>query len=151
MNIENLNTIEALDEFPLGSQPIAFSVLGNKAQRYDFIRKTLVKFHYSTLSKKDKGTVIRYLQKMTDYSRQQITRLISQYVRTGKIDWVPCRHNGFTKKYTDNDIFLLTKTDELHDTPCGSAVKKLCERAHDVFDDKAYHRYQKYLYLICTI
>jgi hypothetical protein len=29
MNIENLNTIEALDEFLRGSQPIAFSVLGN--------------------------------------------------------------------------------------------------------------------------
>ena len=48
--------------------------------------------------------------------------------------------DGFTKKYTDNDIILLAKTDELHDTPCGHAVKKLCERAHDVFDDKAYRR-----------
>lgn len=34
----------------------------------------------------------------------------------------------------------MAKTDELHDTPCGHAVKKLCERAHDVFDDKAYRR-----------
>jgi hypothetical protein len=33
LNLENLNTILALDEFLQGSQPIAFSVLGNKAQR----------------------------------------------------------------------------------------------------------------------
>lgn len=140
MKIENLDTIEALEEFLLGNQLVAFSVLGNKMERYRFIRKTLVKFDYITLPRKDKGIVIRYLIKMTEYSRQQLTRLIKQYTKTGKINWTPCRSNGFTKKYTDNDIILLAKTDELHDTPCGHAVKKLCERAHDVFDDKAYRR-----------
>ncbi|PHS73344.1 MAG: hypothetical protein COB22_01235 [Cycloclasticus sp.] len=49
MHIENLNTIEALDEFLQCNQPVAFSVLGNKAERYNFIRKTLVKFDYMTL------------------------------------------------------------------------------------------------------
>jgi transposase InsO family protein len=140
MKIENLDTIEALEEFLLGNQLVAFSVLGKKTERYSFIRKTLVKFDYITLPRKDKGIVIRYLIKMTEYSRQQLTRLIKQYAKTGKINWTPCRSNGFTKKYTDNDIVLLAKTDELHDTPCGHAVKRLCERAHDVFDDKAYRR-----------
>jgi transposase InsO family protein len=140
MKIENLDTIEALEAFLLGNQLVAFSVLGNKTERYSFIRKTLVKFDYITLPRKDKGIVIRYLIKMTEYSRQQLTRLIKQYAKTGKINWTPCRSNGFTKKYTDNDIVLLAKTDELHDTPCGHAVKRLCERAHDVFDDKAYRR-----------
>jgi hypothetical protein len=140
MKIENLDTIEALEEFLLGNQLVAFSVLGNKTERYSFIRKTLVKFDYITLPRKDKGIVIRYLIKMTEYSRQQLTRLIKQYTKTGKINWTPCRSNGFTKKYADNDIVLLAKTDELHDTPCGHAVKKLCERAHDMFDDKAYRK-----------
>ncbi|MBL4783769.1 MAG: hypothetical protein JKX92_16180 [Porticoccaceae bacterium] len=89
------------------------------------------------MPKKDKGTVIRYLLKMTDYSRQQLTRLIKQYTNTGKINWTPCRRNGFAKKYTNNDIALLAKTDEFHDTPCGQAVKKICERAHALFDDNA--------------
>ena len=88
-----------------------------------------------SLSKKDKGVVIRYLIKMTGYSRQQLTRLIQKYTKTGKINWTPCRSNGFAKKYTHQDIALLAKTDELHDTPCGQAVKKICERAFDVFDD----------------
>lgn len=143
MKIENLKTIEALDEFLQGNHLVAFSVLGNKADRYSFIRKTLVKFGYKTLPKKDKGIVIRYLLKMTEYSRQQLTRLIKQYTKTGKISWAPCRSNGFAKKYSFNDITLLAKTDELHDTPCGHAVKKLCERAHHVFDDKAYERLAK--------
>jgi len=140
MKVENLKTIESLEEFLQGNQQVAFSVLGSKTERYHFIRKTLIKFSYITLPKKNKGTVIRYLLKMTEYSRQQLTRLIKKYTKTGRINWAPCRSNGFSKKYTDQDIKLLAKTDELHDTPCGPAVKKLCERAHDVFDDKAYQR-----------
>lgn len=143
MKIENLKTLSSLEDFLLGNQKVAFTVLGSKTERYHFVRKTLIKFSYMTLSKKDKGIVIRYLLKMTEYSRQQLTRLIKQYTETGRINWTPCRSNGFSKKYTDQDIKLLAKTDELHDTPCGHAVKKLCERAHDIFDDKGYQRLTK--------
>ena len=140
MKIEKLKTLSSLEDFLLGNQKVAFTVLGRKTECYNFVRKTLIKFSYMTLSKKDKGIVIRYLLKMTEYSRQQLTRLIKQYTETGRINWTPCRSNGFSKKYTDQDIKLLAKTDELHDTPCGHAVKKLCERAHDIFDDKDYQR-----------
>jgi hypothetical protein len=58
MKIGNLTIIEALESFLNGNQPVAFSVLGNKAERYEFVRKTLVKFRYPSLSKKDKGTVL---------------------------------------------------------------------------------------------
>ena len=75
---------------------------------------------------------------MTGYSRQQLTRLIRQYAKTGAINWTPSRSNGFAKKYTDQDILQLVKTDKLHDTPCGHAVKKLCERAYNLFDDTDY-------------
>ena len=140
MTTTNLKTIEALQAFLDGNQLAAFAVLGTKSERYDFVRKTLVKFNYMSLPKKDKGIVIRYLIKMTGYSRQQLTRLIQQYTKTGKIIWTPCRNNGFTKKYNNQDIALLAKTDALHDTPCGQAVKKICERAFSVFDDENYKR-----------
>jgi len=140
MTTTNLKTIKALEAFLEGNQLAAFAVLGNKTQRYDFIRKALIKFGYMSLSKKDKGIVIQYLIKMTGYSRQQLTRLIRKYTKTGKINWTPCRNNGFAKKYSNQDIALLAKTDELHDTPCGQAVKKICERAFDVFDDDKYKR-----------
>ncbi|VAW68768.1 Integrase, catalytic region [hydrothermal vent metagenome] len=140
MTTTNLKTIEALQAFLDGNQLAAFAVLGTKSERYDFIRKTLVKFNYMSLPKKDKGIVIRYLIKMTGYSRQQLTRLIQQYTKTGKINWTPCRNNGFAKKYSNQDIALLAKTDALHDTPCGQAVKKICERAFSVFGDENYQR-----------
>jgi len=109
MTTTNLKTIEALEAFLEGNQLAAFAVLGNKTQRYDFVRKTLVKFSYMSLPKKDKGVVIRYLVKMTGYSRQQLTRLIHKYTKTGKINWAPCRSNGFAKKYTNQDIIYSLK------------------------------------------
>ncbi len=73
MNIENLATIEALEDFIQGNQAVAFTVLGDKHERYQFIQKTLIKFRYFTLSKPDKGVLNRYIRKVTGYSRQQIT------------------------------------------------------------------------------
>jgi hypothetical protein len=78
MTIKKLGIIKELEQFLQGNLLVDFSALGNKTERYNFIQKALIKFRYMTLSKKDKGTVIRYLIKMTEYSRQQITRLIKQ-------------------------------------------------------------------------
>lgn len=138
MNIENLATVESLEDFLQGNQSVAFSVLGEKAERYRFTQKILVKFSYQTCSRKDKGLITRFLMKMTGYSRQQVTRLIGQHKRSGRIKWLPCRDNGFARRYSKEDIRLLAQIDEQHDTPCGQAIKKLCERADQIFGENEY-------------
>jgi len=138
MNIDSLTTIESLEDFLQGNQSIAYSVLGDKTERYQFIRKTLVRFSYLACSKKDKGVIKRFLQKISGYSRPQLTRLISRYSQSGQIKWQPCRSNGFACQYTAEDIRLLVQMDENHDTPCGQAIKKLCERAHQVHTEVEY-------------
>lgn len=138
MKLDNINTFEAIEIFLAGNQPIAFSVLGDKQERYTFIRKILVKFSYLSASKQEKGLLKRFLVKMTGYSRPQMTRLIKQYRESGHIIWRPSITNGFSKKYQDSDVRLLAKIDGLHDTPCGQMVKTLCERAVNVFDDQNY-------------
>jgi hypothetical protein len=138
MNIENLTTVESLDQFLQGNQAIAFSVLGDKTERYQFTQKILVKFTYQTCSKKDKGLIRRFLMKMTGYSRQQVTRLIGQHKRKGRIEWQPCGDNGFSRRYSNEDVRLLALMDERHDTPCGQAIKKLCERADQLFGESEY-------------
>jgi len=138
MNIENLSTIESLENFLQGNQAIAYSVLGDKTERYQFIRKTLVKFSYVRCSKKDKGVINAFLRKISGYSRQQLTRLVRQHKQSGHIKWRPSRTNGFACKYTSKDINLLAKMDEQHDMPCGQAVKKLCERAYQIYDETEY-------------
>ena len=140
MNIETLTTIEHLDNFIQGNQAIAFTVLGDKHERYQFIQKTLIKFRYFTLKKSGKGTVNRYLRKVTGYSRQQLTRLIKQYKDVGSIKWQPCRSNGFTTLYNRKDISLLVEMDTRHEDICGHAIKKLMERAYYKFEQKEYKK-----------
>jgi len=138
MKLEDLTTISQLSDFLSGTQAVAFVVISNKDDCYRWIQRTLVKFHYLTLPRPDKGVVIRYLMKISGYSRQQLTRLIAHYRKTGQLVRHQRTRNGFKKKYTDKDIRLLAQMDERHDTPCGPAVKKLCERASDVYGEKEY-------------
>jgi len=140
MNVDNLTTTESLEQFLEGNQAIAFRVLGDKSDRYEFVQKILVKFQYLTCPKSDRGIITRFLMKVTGYSRQQLTRLIGQYKKTGYIKWKPCRTQGFACRYTAKDIRLLAKTDEQHETPCGHAIKKICERAYHVFGETEYER-----------
>lgn len=138
MNIDNLKTTDDLHQFVIGNQAVAFRVLGNKTERYQFVQSTLIKFRYLTSPKKDKGIILKFLRKATGYSRQQLTRLVSQHKQYGQLRWVPCRDNGFSKQYTVQDIKLLAEMDERHQTPCGHALKKLCERSYTLYGEEQY-------------
>jgi hypothetical protein len=129
MNISKINKIDAIESFLEGNQAIAFAVLGDKHGRCRLAQSTLIRLRYITLSKPTKVMVIRVLIKITGYSRQQMTRLISKYIQTGSVNWHPARTNDFHKKYQRTDTLLLAQTDEIHNTPCGHAIKKICEQA----------------------
>ncbi|MFT6331381.1 MAG: hypothetical protein ACJAYN_003335 [Bermanella sp.] len=77
--------------------------------------------------------VNQYLKKVTGYSRQQPTRLIKQYKDAGKINWQPCRSNGFSTIYSTKDIKLLAEMDAGHDDVFDHAIKKLLELAYTAF------------------
>ena len=138
MKLEDLTTIDQLEDFLSGTQAAAFSVISDKDACYRWIQGELVKFRYLRLSRCGKGVVIRYLMKISGYSRQQLTRLIAQYRRTGRLQRRQRTVSGFKSKYTEKDIRLLAAMDERHDTPCGPAVKKLCERACGLFGQTEY-------------
>ena len=140
MTLHALTTLAHLEEFLAGTQPVAFSVLSTKDECYQWIQATLIQFEYLPLSKPQKGLVCRYLGKISGYSRQQLTRLIHQYRQTGRLTRCQRTVQGFARRYTENDIRLLAAMDERHDTPCGPAIKKLCERACQLFGETAYTR-----------
>jgi hypothetical protein len=100
MNIDELTTIAQLADFLSGSQLAAFSVLGGKDDCYRWILSVLVKFCYTTLPRRDKPVVIRYLRKISGYSRQQVARLIRQYRKSGNIKRRQRAAKGFARKYT---------------------------------------------------
>ncbi len=140
MTVNALTTLAQLEEFLAGTQPVTFSVLSTKDECYQWIQASLVKFEYLSLSKPHKGIVIRYLLKISGYSRQQLTRLIHQYRQTGYVMRRQRTMQGFARRYTEEDIRLLAAMDARHDTPSGPAVKKLCERACQLFGETAYER-----------
>jgi hypothetical protein len=55
--------------------------------------------------------------KMMGYSRQQVTRLIGQQKRKGRIEWQPCSDNGFSRRYSNEAVRLLGLMDEQHEAP----------------------------------
>ena len=67
MNLDNLTQIDQLAEFLSGTQTVAFSVLSSPAVRYEWAQKTLIRFRYRTLSRRDQGVVIRVLIKVSGY------------------------------------------------------------------------------------
>jgi len=79
MKLEDLTTVDQLAEFLSGTQAVVFSVISDKDDCYRWIQGELVKFRYQRRGKREKGVVIRYLMKISGYSRQQLTRLIAQY------------------------------------------------------------------------
>ncbi|MBT3832089.1 MAG: hypothetical protein HOF53_11580 [Gammaproteobacteria bacterium] len=140
MSLEQLTTLEAINQFLEGTQSVAFNVATDKRERYRWVQKTLVKHRYLLLGKVDRGIVTRYLMKVTGYSLAQTKRLIRQYVKTGTISVKPARRNGFKRAYTEVDIRLLASMDERHGQPSGAVLKKLCERAYQCFGQDKYQR-----------
>lgn len=140
MNTNELTTIEQLIKFLEGTQAVEFSIEGSKKSRYKWIQRTLVQFRYLMLDKPKKGVIKKYLSKMTGCSRAQLTRLIHQYQKTGTIIFHHKNVNQFKTRYTQADIRLLARVDELHNTLSGCATKKLCERAYVLFKQMDYER-----------
>lgn len=139
MNIENL-TVPQMVSFLEGSQAVAFAVASTKDERYLFIDKVLKRYSYSRLKRSDKGILIRFLAKVSGYSRQQLTRMIHRYTEFGAVKRYQRTGNGFNRIYQPEDLRLLAQLDQRHDTPNGLMVKKLCERAYHHFNEEGYER-----------
>ena len=110
MATERLESLEQVRAFVEGSDGLDF-VGSDRPSRNDFMRRVLVKFGYGTLGRADKGLVKRVLGKATGLSRAQLTRLVRQHARTGRIEdrrgGAPAR--PFVRRYTAADAALLAK------------------------------------------
>ena len=143
MKLDDVENVQELRDFLSGSQPIAFAIASSKEERYQFILSVLKRFRYKQLLRQDKGVVLQFLMKVSGYSRQQLTRMVKQYVEHGNLKRCQKTENGFSRRYTVADVILLAKLDERHDTPNGAMVKKLCERAYHEFSESDYIRLSK--------
>jgi hypothetical protein len=140
MDERKIKTIEDITLFLAGADSVELQIQGSKDDIYAWVERTLGRFRYSILSKKDKGVVLSYLILLSGYSRQQVTRFISQYRKTGYVRRSQRTVNGFKRKYTREDIMLLAEVDRLVDSTSGTTVKVYCQRAYERFGDQRYIR-----------
>ena len=139
MNDEQLHTLAQLQAFLEGTLAVDFAVATD--ERYAFIDRTVRRFGYRGLKRADKSVVLRFLERVSGYSRQQLTRLVKRGVaRTPLTKRYGAPRMGFARTYNDADVHLLAETDSLHGTLSGLATKKLMERAFHVFGDVDYER-----------
>jgi len=141
MNDSKLNTIEQIREFLVGTSNVSFTTPTDEPQRRDFISRVLKRFKYFTLGKAYRGILFLYMQRLSGYSRQHLSRLIAQY-RESKIIAPKTRasRTSFSFQYSREDISLLAEIDSLHDTLSGPATKVLLNRACTVFGESRFTR-----------
>ncbi|MDY6966925.1 MAG: integrase [Halobacteriota archaeon] len=132
MNDEQLQTIEQVKQFLEGSEEVEFRGLTAK-EKYYWIEGVLIRFRYHRLKRDEKGVIRRYLQKLTGYSMSQVSRLIAEYKRRGRLKKTEYRRHRFPMKYTPSEVGLLARTDELHGWLSGPATKKIMEREYEVY------------------
>ncbi len=139
MNDEQFLTLTQLQAFVDGTMAVDFSVPAS--DRYSFIARTVCRFRYRRLKRVEKAVVLRFLECVSGYSRQQLTRLVKRGAERGPLRK---RYHGsrtsFACRYTRADVLLLAHTDSLHGTLSGLATKKLMERAWRLFGDPRYER-----------
>ena len=139
MNDKQLATLAQVKAFLKGTTMLDFAVADT--ERYAFIARTLQRFGYRRLGRADKGVVLRFLERVSGYSRQQLTRLVQRGKQRCPLTKRYCAsRTSFARTYTAADVRLLAHTDNLHSTLSGLATKKLMERAYRIFGDVRYQR-----------
>ncbi len=83
MEEARLRTLAQVKVFLGGTSEVAFRV--PKEGRNQFIERVLKRFGYAPHGRADKGVLLRYIERMTGLSRQQVTRLVRQYRKDGKL------------------------------------------------------------------
>jgi transposase InsO family protein len=139
MNDEQLHTVARLRAFLDGTVAVNFAVAAG--DRYDFVARTVQRFGYACLNRADKGVVLRFLARVSGYSRQQLTRLVQRVrARAPLLKRYRASRTSFARTFTNADVLLLAHTDTLHGTLSGPATKKIMERAFEVFGERGYER-----------
>ena len=137
-NAERL-TLTEMQEFVEGSRAVQWTARGREAI-YEFLRRVLEAQPYPRLNRAEKGVVRLFVGKVTGASRAQLTRLIGQWVRRGRIAVRPAHRHRFPCRYTRQDIALLAAVDTAHEGLSGPAVRRIVQREYRVFGKAEFQR-----------
>ncbi len=107
---------------------------------YEFIERVLRAQGYGRLNKSGKGTVRRFLVKVTGLSRAQVTRLIQRWLETRRVERKPAQRPIFARRYSAADAALLASVDAAHEDLSGPAVRHILQREFQIYGNREYER-----------
>ena len=111
-----------------------------KKETYQWIRDTLIQVRYPTLTKREKGEVLRYLSVYGGYSMPQIKRLVRQYRETGRITMKKRTQPVFPVKYTVGDVALLAEVADVYEHRNGVSLAAVCREMYERYGDMRFVR-----------
>ena len=141
MNETQVRTLDQVREVLAGTQALELRAVADETERYAWIEMALKRFDYRCLKRADRGVVLAYLQRLSGYSRAQITRLVSRWV-AGKrlVKQYRTPDHAFAKRFTGSDVALLVAVDQAMNTLSGPATACVLRRQRDVHGDARFAR-----------
>ena len=141
MNEAQVRTIEQMRLVLGGTQALEFKQAGDDTGRYAWIDAVLRRVDYCQLVRAERGVVLAYLQRLSGYSRAQVTRLVSRWMaRKPLIKQYRAPEHAFARRYTVADVALLAEVDNAMNTLSGPATACVLRRQRDVFGDRRFER-----------
>ncbi len=141
MNETQVRTLEQVRQVLDGTEALQFQRPEDDAGRYAWIESVLRRFDYRRLPRPDRGVVLAYLQRLSGYSRAQVTRLVSR-AAAGEplVKQYRAPEHAFARRYTAGDVALLAEVDRATGTLSGPATVCILRRQRDVFGDTRFER-----------
>jgi hypothetical protein len=139
MDDSEATSLEQIRAFLAGSGEVRFA--GQRRDEvYGWTEGTLVQHQYGILSRRERGLVRRYVARMTGLSRAQVTRLITSYADSGRVQAAVYQRTKFVTRYTKSDVVLLAYVDQSHGNLSGPATKRILEREYREYGQSVYER-----------
>ncbi len=141
MNEAQVRTLEQVHQVLNGTSALEFRGAKDDLGRYAWIESVLRRFDYRQLPRLQRGPVLDYVQRLSGYSRAQITRLVSRWVQGKRlVKQYQAPEHAFARRYTSADVALLAEVDQAMNTLSGPATACVLRRQRDVFKDARFER-----------
>ncbi|MDE2325969.1 MAG: hypothetical protein KGL51_15085 [Betaproteobacteria bacterium] len=141
MNEAQVRTMVQVRQILEGTQELEFRAAEGDEGRYRWIDEVLQRLGYRQLGRSDRGAVLAYVQRLSGYSRAQVTRLVGRWVDgQSLVKQYRVPEHAFARRYTAADVALLADVDRAMGTLCGPATACVLRRQRDVFGDARFER-----------
>ena len=141
MNEAQVRSLEQVRQVLEGTQSLEFRRAEDDEGRYAWIESVLRRLDYRQLKRCDRGCVLAYVQRLSGYSRAQVTRLVSRWMGGKRlVKEYRAPEHAFARRYTSADVELLAEVDRAMGTLSGPATACVLRRQRDVFKDDRFAR-----------